>query len=80
MSMAALRWARAVRGVSGTQKLVLWALADMANDYAEAWPTAIAVGEDCCISERAVRDAMDALESAGFITGQRAPDAPPGGF
>lgn len=92
MSMAALRWCRSVRGVTGTQKLVLWSLADMANDYAEAWPTAITVGEDSCISERAVRDAMDALEAAGFITGERAkgratrwvlnldrlvPDAPP---
>jgi hypothetical protein len=72
MSMAALRWARAVRGVTGTQKLVLWALADMANDYAEAWPTALSVADDCCISDRAVREAMDALEALGFITGQRA--------
>lgn len=71
MSMAALRWARAVRGVTGTQKLVLWALADMANDYAEAWPAATALGDDCCLSERAVREAMDALEAGGLITGTR---------
>jgi hypothetical protein len=72
MSMAALRWARSVRGISGTQKLVLWALADMANDYGEAWPSALAMADDCCLSDRAVRDALDALEACGLIAGERA--------
>jgi hypothetical protein len=72
MSMAALRWARSVRGITGTQKLVLWALADMANDYGEAWPSALAMADDCCLSDRAVRDALDALEACGLIAGERA--------
>lgn len=72
MSMAALRWARGMRGITSTQKLVLWALADMANDYAEAWPSAIAIAADCCLSDRAVRDALDDLEAMGLIGGERA--------
>jgi pyocin large subunit-like protein len=72
MSMAALRWARSVRGISSTQKLVLWALADSANDYGEAWPSALLLAEDCCLTDRAVRDALDALERIQLITGQRA--------
>lgn len=72
MSMAALRWARAVRGITSTQKLVLWALADMANDYAEAWPSATAVAVDCCLSERAVRSAFADLEARGLIAGDHA--------
>ncbi len=71
MSMAALRWARGVRGITGTQKFVLVMLADMANDYGEAWPTAISLAADCCLSERAVREAFDALEDVGLIVGDR---------
>ncbi len=72
MSMAALRWARSIRGITGTQKLVLTMLADSANDYAEAWPSAVAIAEDACITERTARDALDALEEAGLISGRRA--------
>jgi hypothetical protein len=72
MSMAALRWARGVRGITSTQKLVLWALADMANDYAEAWPSATALAVDCCLSERAVRSAFADLEARGLIAGDHA--------
>lgn len=71
MSMAGLRWARSVRGITGTQKFVLVMLSDMANDYGEAWPTAISLAADCCLSERAVRDAFDALEAAGLLVGDR---------
>lgn len=72
MSIAALRWAREVRGISGTQKLVLWALADMANDYGECWPGAVTLAKDCCLSEKAVREAFDILEAVGLLTGERA--------
>jgi len=72
MSMAALRWARSVRGITSTQKFVLVMLADQANDYGEAWPSALLLAADCCLSDRAVRDAMDALEAVGLISGERA--------
>lgn len=71
MSMAALRWARGVRGVTSTQKLVLLLLADTANDYGDAWPSALALAEDSGLSDRAVRNALDALERHGLIEGQR---------
>lgn len=72
MSMAALRWARGVRGITSTQKLVLWALADQANDYGEAWPSALALAADCCLTDRAVRDALNELERRGLLLGDRA--------
>jgi len=72
MSMAGLRWAREIRGITSTQKLVLFALADMANDAGECWPSASVLAADCCLSERAVRSAFDALEAIGLLTGERA--------
>ena len=70
MSMAALRWARALRGITSTQKLVLLALADMANDHDECWPSTAALADDCCMSERAARYALAELEARGVIAGQ----------
>ncbi len=71
MSMSALRWARGVRGISATQKFVLVMLADQANDYGEAWPSALLLAQECCLTDRAVRDAMDVLEARGLIAGER---------
>lgn len=66
MSMAALRWIRPL-SVSPTQKVVLWALADQANDDGEAWPSIAGLMEATCLSERAIRGALRELEGAGFI-------------
>ena len=73
MSWNALRWARGVRRISSTQKLVLVMLADQANDYGECWPSAIALAEDCCLTDRSVRAALEALERQGLIEGDRRP-------
>ena len=50
-----------------TQKAVLMALADFANESGECWPSVRAVCEWTCLSERAVRNAIRDLESAGHI-------------
>lgn len=71
MSMTALRWARGVRGITSTQKLVLLLLADTANDYGDAWPSALALADDSGLSDRTVRTALDALEGMGLIEGRR---------
>lgn len=71
MSMVALRWARTVRHITSSQKLVLLLLADAANDHAEAWPSALTLAADACLSDRTVRSALDDLERQGLISGVR---------
>ena len=71
MSIPALRWAIAVRHITATQKLVLLRLADAANDHNEVWHGAQVLADDCCLSERSVRDALDRLEKVGLISGFR---------
>lgn len=66
MSMAALRWVRPVR-CTPTQKVVLWALADHADDRGEAWPSIAGLIEATCLSERSVRGALRELEACGLI-------------
>lgn len=71
MSMRAIRWARRLRGISSTQKIVLLLLADTANEADEVWWSAGAVAADACMSERTVRFAFDDLEALGLIRGER---------
>lgn len=67
MGMEALQWCRPVQ-CSPTQKVVLWALADQANDRtAEAWPSIAGLMEATCLSERSVRGALRELEVLGLI-------------
>lgn len=68
MSVAAMSWAAGVRGVSGTQKLVLMVLANRANAAGECWPSVPGLAADCCISERATRNALRELEAVGLVT------------
>lgn len=66
MSMAALRWVRPIR-CTPTQKAVLWALADQADDAGEAWPSVAGLMEATCLSERSVRGALRELEALGWL-------------
>lgn len=50
-----------------SQKAVLMALADFANDSGQCWPSIRAICEWTCYSERAVRNAIRQLEAAGHI-------------
>lgn len=58
--------ARRARVGGSTMKLVLMVLAEQARDSV-CWPSQAAIAADCELSDRAVRSALDALESAGFI-------------
>lgn len=69
MSMAALRWARASRGITPTQKLVLLILADAANADGVCWNAAPSIAEETGLSDRAVRTALHDLIEAGAIAG-----------
>lgn len=57
--------------LSVTQKAVLISLADQANDAGVCWPSMGSIAKRCCMSERAVRTAMDHLESVGLLTRER---------
>lgn len=68
MNRNPIGWAASVRGITGTQKLVLFALANRANAEGECWPSVPGVAADCCISERAARNALRELEAAGLVS------------
>ena len=54
--------------IGATDKIVLLALADHANDDGYCWPGNASIARKCGLSERAVRGAMGWLESNGHIT------------
>lgn len=50
-----------------TQKFVLVALCDSANDQGECYPSVPSLMEKCCLSERAVQGALAALVAGGHV-------------
>jgi biotin operon repressor len=67
MSMAALRVIRPIC-VPPTQKVILWALADQADDDGVSWPSIASLIEATCLSERAIQSAISALRQAGILS------------
>ena len=57
-----------IQGLSGTEKLVLLALADNANDAGECFPSMSMLAQKTCVCERAVRNAIRDLEAAGYVS------------
>jgi DNA-binding Lrp family transcriptional regulator len=51
-----------------TQKLVLLALADNANDESGCWPAIGTIAKKCNLSPQGVRDQIDRLEELGLLT------------
>lgn len=60
-----------LQGMSVTQKAVLISLADNANDQGVCWPSIPTIGKRCCLSDRAVQNAIKWLEQAGIVTANR---------
>lgn len=50
-----------------TQKFVLVALCDSANDQGECYPSVQTIAEKCSLSDRAVQIAMQELETGGYL-------------
>lgn len=50
-----------------TQKFVLVALCDSANDQGECYPSVPVLAEKCSLSERAVQTAVSVLEGFGYV-------------
>lgn len=54
--------------LSSTEKLVLLALADCANDEGECWPSIATIGRKACIGERSVQRSIQSLKDQGHLT------------
>ncbi len=54
-----------------TQKLVLLALCDSANDSGECYPSVLTLANKCSLSERAVQKAVAELEACGYMRRER---------
>ncbi len=67
MSLRATTWAWAARAGSPTAKLVLFALAEHADEVGMCWPSVARLRAGTELSERAIRTALRDLEAAGLI-------------
>jgi predicted transcriptional regulator len=63
-----MNWARAIRGLSMSERLVLFSLADFANQSAQCWPSQDKIAEELEVSSRTVWAALKRLTEAGIIT------------
>jgi len=54
-------------GINSTQKLVLLALADWANDEGMCWPSIQRIADKCSLTKRAVQKALRAIEDMGML-------------
>lgn len=57
-----------LQGMSPAQKAVLISLADQANDQGVCWPAVDSIATRCCLSKRAVQQAIKWLRSAGIVS------------
>lgn len=71
MSVQALSCAFAIRGITSSEKLVLLALANFANEKMECWPSQERIAADTELSERTVWAALNKLEALGMLTRER---------
>lgn len=67
MSVSAMAWAFGVQGVTSTQKLVLLALADHANEHGECWPGLTKLGAKCCLTRRSAYRTLGELRDLGLV-------------
>ncbi|WP_258530023.1 helix-turn-helix domain-containing protein [Pseudomonas aeruginosa] len=54
--------------MSPAQKAVLISLADQANDQGVCWPAVDSIATRCCLSKRAVQQAIKWLRGAGIVS------------
>lgn len=68
MSIAAINWAlNSVSGITSTQKAILIALADRANEDNKCWPSYEDICERSCANRKSVVTALRKLEELGLI-------------
>ena len=76
MSFQAMTAAIKIRGVSPSEKLLLLALANYADETGNCWPSQTRLADDTCMSSRTVRTLLASLETVGYIAREqrRRPD------
>lgn len=67
MSHEATNWAAALRGIPPMSKLVLFRLADRADESGICYPSQRRLADECGISERTVRNAINNLTFRGLV-------------
>jgi pyocin large subunit-like protein len=68
VSIKAINWAlNVVSGITSTQKAILIALADRANEDNQCWPSYEDICARSCANQKTVASALKALEQHGFI-------------
>lgn len=60
-------------GMSGTEKAVLIALADRADEVGLCWPSVSTIAQMTCFTDRAVRQSIRSLTEKGILTVQISP-------
>jgi len=68
MSVQAITCALAVRGVSASEKLVLLALANYADEHMRCWPSQARLADDTCLTERTMRSVLASLEERRLLS------------
>lgn len=71
MSNAAINWCREKRCPNPTTKLVLFVLANYADERGQCYPSEKHLADICCIAERSVRRSVRHLVDAGYMTVRR---------
>lgn len=72
MSISAINWAlNVVRGINSTQKSILIALADRANEDNQCWPSYEDICERSCATRNAVSNALKVFEQKNLVTRQQ---------
>lgn len=67
MSVFLLSESWRIKDISPTQKLVLISLSDQANDHGVCWPSVAHMQQRTCLSERAIRSAINQLAELGYL-------------
>jgi hypothetical protein len=70
VSVKALTCAMALRGVSPSEKLLLLALANYADENMQCYPSQRRLAEDTCLSDRTIRTLLCGLEERRIISRQ----------
>ena len=72
MSISAINWAlNVVRGINSTQKSILIALADRANEENQCWPSYEDICDRSCATRNALSNALKVFEQKNLVTRQQ---------
>lgn len=69
MSIRAQNWAW-LQQIAPTVKLLLMALADIADDAGICWPSVALLARKCCVSERTVQRLLATLQRMGLVSAE----------